>query len=92
MDANFVYYSIYDRFSLYKDNHVRACVYAFNFFFKKNFSLETIDWTFTKFHSSVPYIEVKIFIVIENSGLWSDTGAQAPLVHKVRCMIFKIPY
>ena len=42
MDANFFYYSIYDRFiqSLYKDNHVhacvRACVCAFvNFFFKK---------------------------------------------------------
>ena len=50
----------------YKDNHVRACVhtcvFAFvNFFFEKNFSSETIDWTFTKFHSSVPKIEVKIF-------------------------------
>ena len=37
---------------LYKDNHVRACVRvcvcAFvNFFFKKNFPSETIDWTFT---------------------------------------------
>ena len=39
---------------LYKDNHVHACVCAFvNFFFKKNF-LETIGWTFTKFHSGVP--------------------------------------
>ena len=43
---------------LYKDNHVRACVRAcvcafVNFFFKKRPS-ETIDWTFTKFHSSVP--------------------------------------
>ena len=36
---------------LYKDNHVHACMCAFvNFFF----SSETIDWTFTKFHSSVP--------------------------------------
>ena len=52
MDSNFFYYSIYDRFI--KDSHVRACVCAFvNFFFKKNFS-ETIDWTFTKFHSGVP--------------------------------------
>ena len=34
---------------------VCACVSAFvNFFFKKNFSSETIDWTFTKFHGSVP--------------------------------------
>ena len=36
---------------LYKDNRVRASVHL-------NFSLkntsETIDWTFTKFHSSVP--------------------------------------
>ena len=44
---------------LYKDNHVRACMRAFvcafvNFFFKKKFSSETIDWTFTKFDSSVP--------------------------------------
>ena len=44
---------------LYKDNHVhacvRACVCAFvDFFCKKNLSSETIDWTFTKFHSSVP--------------------------------------
>ena len=40
---------------LYKYNHVRAYMRAFvNFFFKKNFSSETIDWTFTRFHSSVP--------------------------------------
>ena len=57
MDANFFYYSIYDRFL--QNKHVRACMYAcvcafVNFFFKKNFSTETIDWTFTKFHSSVP--------------------------------------
>ena len=46
---------------LYKDNHVRACVCEFvNFFFKKNFSSESIDWTFTKFHSIVP-TSVKIF-------------------------------
>ena len=41
MDANFFYYSIYDRFiDSYKDNHVRACVRTWvcafvNFFFKK---------------------------------------------------------
>ena len=57
MDANFFYYSI-NMIDLYKDNHVRACERAclsafVNFFFKKNFSSETIDWTFTKFHSSV---------------------------------------
>ena len=54
MDANFFYYSI-DMIDLYKDNHVRACMCAFvNYFFKKHFYLETIAWTFTKFHSSVP--------------------------------------
>ena len=50
MDANFFYYSIYDRFIL----KTTMCMHAVNFFFKKNFSSETIDWTFTKFHSSVP--------------------------------------
>ena len=42
---------------LYKNNHVRACVCvcAFvNFFFKKTSPQKTIEWTFTKFHSSVP--------------------------------------
>ena len=55
MDANFFYYSIYDRFIQRQPCAcVRACMCAFvNFFFKKNFS-ETNDWTFTKFHSSVP--------------------------------------
>ena len=38
---------------LYKDNHVRACVCACMCAFV-NFSSETIDWTVTKFHSSVP--------------------------------------
>ena len=69
---------------LYKDNHVHACVCAcvcefVNFFF----SSETIDWTFTKFHSSVHSIEVNenlLFIVTEKSGLWSDTCAQALIV------------
>ena len=58
MDANFFYYSV-NMIDLYKDNHVCAWVRAFvcafvNFFLKKNFSSETIDLTFTKFHSSVP--------------------------------------
>ena len=51
MDAKFFYYSIYDRFI---QRQPCECVCAFvNFFFKKN-SSETIDWTFTKFHRSVP--------------------------------------
>ena len=34
---------------------VHACVCAFvNFFFKKKLLSETIAWTYTKFHSSVP--------------------------------------
>ena len=63
MQISFIILFIVD---LYNDNDVLACMCAcvcafVNFFFKKNFSSETIDWTFTKFHSSVPSIEVKIF-------------------------------
>ena len=60
---------------LYKDNHVRAFVN----FFLKNFS-ETIDWIFTKFTGMfLRYGLETFFTVTEKSGLWSDTGAQAPL-------------
>ena len=46
-----IYFIIVFMIDLYKDNLVRACMCAFvNFFLKK----ETIDWTSTKFHSSVP--------------------------------------
>ena len=56
--------------------YMHACVHLLTFSLKKkNFSSETIDWTFTKFYSSVP-----LFIVTEKLGLWSDTGAQPPLV------------
>ena len=54
MDANFFYFSIYDRF-IQRQPYV--CVHAYVHlltFSLKNFSSETIDWTFTKFHSSVP--------------------------------------
>ena len=74
MDANFFFYSIYDRFI-----QTTICMHAFvNVFFKKNFSSETIDWIFTKFHR-IDLLKV-LFTVTEKSGLWSDTGAQAPLV------------
>ena len=42
---------------LYKDNHMRVYV----LFTLKNFSSETIDWIFTRFHRNVPKIEVKNF-------------------------------
>ena len=48
MQISFIIHFMID---LYKDNQVCAFV---NFFFKKNFSSETIDWTFTEFRSSVP--------------------------------------
>ena len=52
MDANFFYYSIYDRFTQ-TTMCLHACVCAFvNFFFKKTF-LETIDLTVTKFQCSL---------------------------------------
>ena len=54
MDANFLI--ILFMIDLYKDSHVRVCVCAFVNFKKKKKkkNSETIDWTFTKFHSSVP--------------------------------------
>ena len=44
MDANFFHYSISDRF-IQSQPCVPACMRDFS---------ETVDWTFTKFHSSVP--------------------------------------
>ena len=42
---------------LYKDNHVHARVCAFvYFFFKKNFSSETIDWTFDRRSSASSFV------------------------------------
>ena len=55
MDANFFYYSIYDIFIQRQPCAcMHACVHLLTFSVKKNFSSETIDWTFTKFHISVP--------------------------------------
>ena len=54
MDANFFNYFIYDRFiQRLPCACMHACAFV-NFFLKKNFSSETIEWTFTKFHNSVP--------------------------------------
>ena len=50
MDANFFYYSIYDRF-ITRQQCAGTCAFL-NFLFKK--LLETIDWIFTKFHRTVP--------------------------------------
>ena len=64
MDANFFYYSIYDRFIQRQPcacMRVCMCMCICLRFLQKNFSSETIDWTFSKFYSSVPYIEVEIF-------------------------------
>ena len=56
MDANFFYYSIYDRF-VQRQPHACMRPYPFSF---KNFS-ETIDWIFTKFHRNFLKIEVENF-------------------------------
>ena len=56
MDAYFFYYSIYDRFKQ-RQPCVCMCVCAFVYFVFKKFFSETFHWNFTKFHSSVPYIE-----------------------------------
>ena len=64
---------------LYKDNHVRVCVC-------KLFPLKTSPQKLlTGFYQiskecSLDRGKKLLFIVTEKSGLWSDTGAQAPLV------------
>ena len=82
MDVNFFYYSVYDRFI---QRQPCVCMFAFANFFFKNFFSDTIDWIFTKFHRNVPLKEVKNF-----SGLWSDTGAQAPVVIKFETVVCKL--
>ena len=52
MDANFFYYSIYDRFIQRQPCAcVHACVHFLTFSLKKknNFTSETIDWTLPNF-------------------------------------------
>ena len=44
MDANFFYYSIYDRF---KSRQPFACMHAFVNFYFKSISSETFDWIFS---------------------------------------------
>ena len=72
MDASFFYYSIYDRFI---QRQPCACMRAF----VKNCSSETIDWSFTKFHRNVPYIEVKNF----SSTLQKNQACGA--IHALKC-------
>ena len=51
--CKFLLLTIYDRFIRRQPCAcMHACMHLLNFSVKKNFS-ETIDWTFTKFHSSV---------------------------------------
>ena len=63
---------------LYKDNHVRGFV---NFFFEKllhrNYLLHFYQ---ISQECSLDKGYKLLFTVTEKSGLWSDTGAQAPLV------------
>ena len=56
---------------LYKDNHVRASVC-------KLFSLKNFSETWTGFLPN--FTRMLLFTDTEKSGLWSDTGAQAPLI------------
>ena len=85
MDANFFYYSIYDRFmiDLYKGNHVHVsiCLWTFSL---KNF-LETIDWIFTKFHRNVSKIKVKKFSSLLQKN--QACGAMQVLKHLWLCTV-----
>ena len=63
---------------LYKNNCV--CGYASLIFSLKNFS-KTFDWIFYQIlqECSLDRGQVLFFSITQKSGLWSDTGAQAPL-------------
>ena len=79
MDANFLYHSIYDTFIQRqpKDSHMGASI---NFFFKKT-SQELLTGFLPNFKEcSLERGKKFLFTITEKSGLWSNTGAQAPLV------------
>ena len=79
MDANFCYYSIYDRFI--QNNHVRAFV---NFFCGKT-SQKQLTGLLPNFTGMFlrQRLKTSLHRYKKKSGLWSDTGAQAPLVPTV---------
>ena len=82
---NFFYYYIYDRFI---HRQPCACVHVFiNFFFKKlllrNYGL---DFYQISQECSLDRGYKLPFTVTEKSGLWSDTGAQVPLV---MCLLYR---
>ena len=62
---------------LYKDNHVHAFV---NFFFEKLLENYRLDFYQISQECSLGRGKKLLFTFTERSGLWSDTGAQAPLV------------
>ena len=75
MDANFFYYSIYDRF-VQRQPCACVCACICKCFFKKllrNYQLNLRNFTGV-------FLRKLLFTVTEKSGLWSDTSAQALLV------------
>ena len=80
MDVNFFHYSIYDRFI---QRQLCTCRRAsVNSFCKK---LLLRNYWLDFYHISQEYALDRgyklLFTVTEKSGLWSDTGAQVPLVY-----------
>ena len=69
MDANFFHYSIYDRFIQRQPCAcIHACVHLLTLTLKKTSQKQLTG------------LLQNLLFVTEKSGLWSDTGAQGPLV------------
>ena len=77
MDGNFFHYSIYDRFI-----QRQPCACVCELFLYKTSPQKLLTGFLTKFHRTVPVKVVKNFssLLQKKSGLWSNTGAQVPLV------------
>ena len=65
---------------LYQDNHVHSFL---NFFFEKLLRNYGLDFYQISQECSLDRGYKLLFTVTEKSGLWSDTGAQAPLVYNL---------
>ena len=76
LDANFLCYSIYDRFI---QRQPSACIHPLTFS-SKNFSSETIDWIFNQF--TLPLIEVKNF----SSPVQKNQACGA--IQALKCLLF----
>ena len=87
MDVNFFYYSIYDRFIR---RQPCACIHAFvNFFFKKTSPQKLLTGFLPNFTGMFLRYRLKTSLHhYRKISLWSDTGAQVPLVFNELVIFF----